>query len=276
MRDKIIDFIEQHRILSWILIILFVVIIVLLLKGCGKEEEVHEPIEEVVSVPTLAPTEAPTEVPTEVPKATYNPNLGLVEDDGRVVIPDATPTPIPTEVPQIKPMIEPFVRVYDNTSVPEKTMDNRSFKKYLKNAKLKDFGTFWGKDLTENDFIGNAEYMVGVEQEKGYERLGDLQSVGWLHNNLPFLNENDAIRFTNLHVIGSLSDNHVALLCAYDWYSAYGLEDVLVVFEDISGTLSTDTFNEGDIFSAVVFVHNVKSIEVNDERVLCVQYQTFK
>ena len=109
-----------------------------------------------------------------------------------------------------------------------------------------------------------------------YAERGDLQSVGWLIQNLSSLSEETAIKFTNLHVIGSLSATHTAVLCSYDWYSVFGLKDTLVMFEDISGTLDASAFTDGAVFSATVFAHNVKVVEnVNGQRVVCVQYSTF-
>ena len=118
--------------------------------------------------------------------------------------------------------------------------------------------------------------VIGVDQNPKDVEKYDLQSVGWLKDNLKSLDKNTAVKFTNLHIIGSLSNTHVALLCSYDWYSVFGLRDTLVVFEDISGQLNVKDFKEGDIFSATVFAHNIKRVDVNGQSVICVQYNVFK
>ena len=156
-------------------------------------------------------------------------------------------------------------------------MDGSSCKAYQKSVSLNDFGSHWGTSLTEDDFKGGDFYMVGVEQNPDDTLRGDLQSTGWLIDNLDKMNDNDAIKFTNLHVIGDLSQSHVALLCSYDWYSAFGLKDTVVVFEDISNTLNVKDFKDGDIFSATVFRHNIKVVpNVHGQRVIVVQYAVFE
>lgn len=211
------------------------------------------------------------------PQNDYQSSLGLgneKQDDYETEEETQKPTEIIEE--QTDPTYPAEVIIFDHTGVPEKNLDGSSCKAYLESVTLNDFGVMWGRKLSKEDFIGGDFYMVGVKQNPMDFKKGDLQSTGWLISNITSLNTNDAIKFTNLHVIGSLSDSHVALLCSYDWYSAFGMKDTLVVFEDMSGTLNIDDFTEGDIFSAVIFKHNIKIVEVNDYRVIVVEYDIFK
>lgn len=174
-----------------------------------------------------------------------------------------------------EPIISLDVNVFDHTEVPRKNMDGSSCKTYYNAVKLADFGTYWGSNLTNNDILSSTKILVGVEQNPDNKEIGDLQSTGWLMENFDTITDSTAIKFTNLHVIGSLSSSHVALLCSYDWYSAFGMTDTLVVFEDISGTLNPSSFLEGDVFEATVFKHNMKIEKVNGKRVLVVEYNTY-
>ena len=157
-----------------------------------------------------------------------------------------------------------------------KNVDGSSYKDYQNRVKLADFGTMWGNSLTEDDFYCEKRILVGVSQNPNDFQRGDLQSVGWLIEHFAEIQPSDCIRFTNLHVIGSLSNDHVALLCSYDWYSAFGIKDTLVVFEDISGTLKTSDFKDGDIFSASVYGHNLKVVKVGGFNVVCAEYAVFE
>ena len=94
-------------------------------------------------------------------------------------------------------------------------------------------------------------------------------------NNIDSISSNTAIKFTNLHIIQNISDDGVALFCSYDWYSAFGLKDTMVLFVDESGTLKSSDFSNGDIFSATIYAHNVKVEKVNGYNVLVVKYRSF-
>ena len=215
--------------------------------------------------------------PTPTPIPTFDENLGIDSDtrsDGRVKLPDPTPTPSAEPVND-KVLINTDVLIYDSTAVPEKNVDGSSCKAYFKSVCLENFGSGWGT-LEESDYNTETLYLVGVSQNPKDTVNGSLQSVGWLGSNLDKLKPNDAVKFTNLHVIGSLASDHVALLCSYDWYSAYGLKDTLVVFEDVSGTLNPSDFYDGSIFSATAFVHNMKRVRVKGQDVLLVQYLSFE
>ena len=75
--------------------------------------------------------------------------------------------------------------------------------------------------------------------------------------------------------MGNLSKNPKNVLCCYDWYSAFGIDDTLVMFEDISGTVKNSDLEAGDVFSAVVYKHNMKVQKVNGQNVVLVEYNTF-
>lgn len=281
MKDKILDFIEDHRGLVIGGAIVLVLIIVMFairshnLKNKENDELANQPTVEATTQPTL---EQDVE-PTKQPENAYQSSLGLDKDKDKLdrVEVTETPTEPPTPPVQTEPNFEADFEIWGWTDVPKKNMDGSSCKAYLDKVSLEDFGTKWGYELTEEDFFSLKRYMVGVEQNPNGKLYGDLQSVGWLIQNLSNLNSNDAVRFTNLHVIGSLSDDHVALLCSYDWYSAHGLDDTLVVFEDISNTLEVKDFKDGDIFSATVFAHNIKVMDdVKGQRVVVVQYAVFE
>lgn len=173
----------------------------------------------------------------------------------------------------MKPTYGNEVLCWDTDGVPDKMVDGSSCKVFLRGVSLSDFGSKWGKTLTMNDKFSTKFVMVGVDQNpKDYVKARDCQSLGWLISNFSNLDKNTAIKFTDLNTIGSLSKDHVAVLCSYDWYSAFGMDDTLVVFEDISGTLKRKDFTEGTIFSAMVYKHNIRIKHVNGQNVVCIQY----
>lgn len=278
------DFFEDHKKLCIILAVVLVLIIVMFsIRSHNLKKKANTEADNSVTQSTQVAQSSQIKQDEEVkkePENTYKNSLGLDADkdkDERIQYEVETETePEPTEPVQTDPTYTPVVTIYDHTVVPQKNMDGSSCKAYQSSVKLADFGTFWGSSLTDDDFKAGEFYMVGVTQNKDDTIKGDLQSTGWLIDNLDSLADNDCIKFTNLHVIGSLSDTHTALLCSYDWYSAFGLKDTLVVFEDISNTLSPSDFEDGDIFSALVFRHNVKVETVKGQRVIVVQYATFK
>lgn len=286
--DNVMDFVEDYK--KYVIIgavVVVVLIVCSIIRGCNAkahekssaEAEARLQAEASISEDTVS--EPVVEEPVEIPESKYQSELKLrAETDGRVEPEEEKEVVEPViEEPNIdrKASYEVAVKIYDKTAVPDSMVDGSSCKDYLGAVTLEDFGSRWGTALTEDDFTSTHKYLVGVEQwEQDFER-GDLESVGWVLDNIASFNPNDAIKFTNLHVIGSLSSTHVAVLCSYDWYSVFGLKDVLVVFEDISDTLSTSDFTDGTIFSATVFVHNIKVVEgVQGQRVLCIQYATFE
>lgn len=287
MKDKVLDFIEDHRVLCIVGIILVIIICILFgirsnnLKKKKAEEIAKMQEEALAAAQAQEQTSLEQDVEEEkVPENKYKNSLGLDADsdkDERIEITEPEPEPIVEVTPvQKEPTYSVMVDVFDHTTVPKRNMDGSSCKAYQEKVKLKDFGTYWGTELTEEDFKGGNFYLVGVEQNTNDTLMGDLQSTGWLISNLDSLNDNDAIKFTNLHVIGHLSSSHVAMLCSYDWYSAFGMTDTLVVFEDISNSLKVGDFKDGDIFSATVFKHNIKVLDnVKGQRVIVVQYATF-
>lgn len=286
MKDEILDFIEDHRILCFVII--GVVILVIAMFGIRSHNMKKKTLElqekarqEALAKEQEAQAALEQDVETEpVPQNDYHNSLGLDADrdkDERIEIEEEEETYTYVEPVQTEPTYDTVVTIYDHTVVPKKNVDGSSCKAYQNKVTLNDFGTYWGSSLTEDDFFGGDFYMVGVEQNPDDILKGDLQSTGWLISNFDSLNDNDAIKFTNLHVIGQLSTSHVALLCSYDWYSAFGLTDTLVVFEDISNSLRIGDFRDGDIFSATVFKHNIKIMDnVNGQRVIVVEYATFE
>ena len=287
--DLILDFIEDHRLAC----IIGGIVVILLICGLGirscnlkKAEqeriiaEQQAALEAELEAQRLEEEAALANNEDDEPKSQYQVSLGLqAESDGRVEVVEEEPEPEPEPVVEVKtePNFEVEYNIFDKTGVPKKNVDGSSCKAYLEKVSLKDFGTYWGTKLTEDDFNSPQRVLVGVDQDPNDFERGDLQSVGWVFENMDNLSDNTAIKFTNLHVIGKLSDSHVAVLCSYDWYSAFGLTDTLVVFEDTSDTLNVEDFEDGAIFSATVFKHNMKVAEnVNGKRVLCVQYDVFK
>lgn len=287
MWDNILDFIEDHR----KLVVIGAIVIVLLgvcigVRSCNmskkkaleKQYAAEEEAKKKEKEASLKQDEAP--VDNTEPESEYKQSLGLDTDDGddRVKI-DKNVIKQRQKQKNQKVKTEPTYKVeanvFDHTGVPKLMVDGSSCRAYLKGVSLSDFGSKWGTRLTMNDFNATKRILVGVDQNPDDYIKADLQSVGWLMNRLSKLENNVAIKFTNLHIIGSLSASHVAVLCEYDWYSAFGLKDTLVVFEDISGTLDVKKFGAGDVFSATAFVHNMKIKTVNGQRVLLVQYQQF-
>lgn len=271
------DFIKEHKKLVIFLAVFLVLLVICLIirsNNLGKkksnevaQESAKPSIEAIVTEPPV----------TEEPSS-YSAQLGIdAEKDDRIKVDIATeapPTPSPTPV-QKTPTYPVSVNVFDHTNVPKTNVDGSSCKAYLSQVTLDNFGSFWGSQLTKKDYFGNKILRIGVEQSGDDYDIDDLESFGWLIDNLDTLKPNDAIKFVNLHVIGSLSDTHVAKLCSYDWYSAFGLKDTLLVFEDISGTLKNKDLKAGDVFSATIYRHNLKVMNVNGQRVIVVQYATF-
>lgn len=282
MLDNIIDFWEDHRKLCIVVGAVVALVIVLLFVRSSNLKKKAEAEAQQRLLAEQAAQQAALEqdkVVEKEPEDEYQNRLGLDADkwsDERVNVKDKDDDEEETPPPARRtPRYPVEVNIFANTDIPRRGMDGSDFKGYRDKVKLADFGTFWGSDLTADDFLGNTRYYVGVAEED-YNPLNDLESVGWLITNLESLSPNDVIQFTNLHVLGSLSSNHVALLCMYDWYSAFGLTDTLVVFEDTSGTLSTSDFHDGDIFSATVFVHNIKVVDdVAGKRVVVCEYELY-
>lgn len=285
MLDNIIDFWEDHKKLCIAIVVVVVLVVVMLVvRNNNLQRKADEEAARALLEQQQANKDALQQDVEEVkePEDKYQSSLGLDADkwkDERVDVTDSSEEEEePPPVVKRTPRYAVGARVFGFREVPSYSQDPKDrdcFNRYYGTVTLADFGTFWGSSLTQEDFIGNTCYYVGVAEED-YNPINNIQSVGWLISNFSTLQPNDTVQFTNLHVIGTLSKSHVALLCSYDWYSAYGLQDTLVVFEDISGTLDVDGFKAGDIFEATVFVHNIKILDdVAGERVVVVQYQTY-
>ena len=292
MLDNILDFWEDHKkicIAGIVVIVIGIILIVVRTVNMKNQHEAYlaeqelkaqQELEEQIAAEEEAARKAAEEeaANTKTYKTTgYIDSLSYrAETDGRVEYKEKEEEEQVEQVEIKEPTYNLEVHIYDSTGVPDTMVDGSSCKEYLENVSLADFGTMWGTELTEDDYNSTIKYLVGVKQDKNNFERGDLNSVGWLMDNLSTLSPETAIKFTNLHVIGSLSSTHTAVLCSYDWYSAFGLKDTLVVFEDISGTLDMDSFTDGAIFYATVFAHNCKIVEdVNGQRVLVVQYNVF-
>lgn len=286
-KDKILDFIEDHRIL--IIFGIIVVILVCVVFGIRSSNKKKAALAEAERIrqEQLALEEqenAIEEVTTVVqPVGEYEASLGLEVDknrDERVKV-DKNKKPVveqETEASvQTEPNYDTKVTVFGYQEIPTSGLNANLFQEYLSKVQLSDFSSKFGSGLTENDFFSPQRILVGYEKDRAEDDtdMGDLRSVGWLTRNIDNLGDSDAIKFVDLHVVGHLATDHVAMLCTYELYAADHLTDMLVMFEDISGTLSVDSFKSGDIFSATVFKHNMKVEQVNGQTVLVVQYNTF-
>lgn len=275
------DWVEDHLKLVIIVgVILILVIAMFTIRGINMKKKAQAALEQQQVTTTVSDNTGIQQDTVEepIPTSSYQAQLGLTaEKDDRVNIEEKEPVVEVTPEPeQTEPNFPVAIDVWDFREVPNKAVDGSSFKNYLSKVKLNDFGTFWGTELTEDDFFSQKRYLCGVFQNPDkYIQYIDLMSSAWVMDNIEEFNPNDCITFTNLHVIGSLSDSHVAVLCATDWYSAYGMKDMLVMFEDISGTLKVGDLKAGDIFSCVIYAHNMKVVEVNGKRVLVIEYATF-
>ncbi len=291
--DKILDLWEDHK--KWCLIgigVVVLIIVLLVIKGVNNARGAKEMEEQAIAraeqealeeQQRLEEEEAARLAEEEAKKKNYT-ETGYADslsyrakNDGRVTYEegdDENQEVAEVEVPKSSYNIE--VHIFDRTDVPVTNVDGSHCSDYLEKVSLADFGTMWGSDLTEDDFNSTTKCLVGVEQDRKNYEHGDLMSVGWVYDNFDNMPDNEAIKFTNLHVIGSLSSTHTAVLCSYDWYSVFGLKDTLVVFEDMSGTLDPADFKDGVVFYATVFKHNCKVMEnVNGQRVLVVEYNVF-
>lgn len=272
MKDNILDWIENHRkLLIALIVIILLVVVILAIRNHNISKKANE---QVTTNEDSSMTQSGNQPETTTPQSSYQSSLNNKTEDKKTETKIEASTEDET-VLEIVPSFDVTCKVFGQTSVPNKNMDGSSCKSYLSSVKLADFETYWGTPLDINDMQSATKYLVGVDQDGIEEEIADLKSVGWLITHYASLNQHDAIKFTNLHVIGSLSDTHVAVLCSYDWYSAFGMKDTLVLFEDISGTLTTADFTDGAIFSATAFVHNIKVKTVNGQNIVCVQYNVF-
>lgn len=270
------NFLSEHKKLC---ITLGVVIILVIIMFAIRSHNLSKRNQLKKEQSTVLEEESESSEETTEPESTeettkYDSDLGLGNDEtGRYVeIPTEAPT---TEAPREDTKYKSFdltVRNYDRDSVPDKLIDGSSCKNYLRNVSLSDFGGNFGTPLTEEDKNSRDRILVGVNQNPDDKIKDDLQSVGWLMNNMNNLSDTTCIKFTDLHVVGSLSTSHVALLCMYNWYSVFGMKDCFVLFEDMSGTLDLSNFSEGSIISFGAYRHNLKLMNVNGQRVVVVQY----
>ena len=273
MSDEILDWIEDHR--GLVIGLAIVVVVVSVMFGIREYNLARKSKEQVDNSQQQQVVTQYTQEPTITEEPSYESSLANRVEDKKKNSTRNRRVEKEEVVKEIVPNIEVSCNVFTKTRVPNKNVDGSSCKSYLNGVSLADFDTFWGDKLDVNDMKSKTKYLVGVDQDDIDVEIADLQSVGWLISNIDKLKKHDAIKFTNLHIIGKLSDDHVAVLCSYDWYSAFGLKDTLVVFEDISDTLKVKKFKAGAVFSATAFVHNIKVVKVNGQNVVCVQYNTY-
>lgn len=298
MHDKLVDFIEKHRILTFILIffiLFFLILCVLRAVNMSKKNKDVNTFDTVTSEEyseSDVTSEDEEEIDDEEEQSEYQSELSITarqeeeekeKEEARLAElekrrqAEEEQKRVAKARKNMKPTYGDEVICWDSDGVPDLMVDGSSCKAYYKGVSISDFGSMWGKKLTNDDKFTTDFCMIGVDQNPKDVIVGrDNQSLGWLVSNYSKLSEHTAIKFTDLNTIGSLSKSHVALLCSYDWYSAFGMENTLVFFEDISDTLKKSNFKSGTIFSAVVYKHNVKIKNVNGQTVVCVQYNTFK
>ncbi len=266
--DFILDFWEDHRVLSIIISVIFgLIILAFIIRGVnsGKQpssdfgnfqkQEIEEEVDYIVR-------EADPEF-----KSTAGTTTSLVKEE----------EPIDTSILE-KPAEAETVNIHcdvtGHTVVPQTNMDGSHYKDYFNAVKISDFDTYFGTPITEDELKNTKNYyVVGTDNTVIY---GDLKSVNWLLDNFENIPDDIPIYFVNLHVIGSLSSDRTALLCSYDWYSAWGMDDTLVVFSDISDTLNPSSFTDGDIISTVVWKKNMRVNHVNNQDVVVIEYTTAK
>lgn len=291
MHDKLVDFIEKHRVLTFIILAIIVIFLILCIL---RAVNMNNRKKKVNAQPTTGVTQTATPEATKEPEeeSDYQSKLSIKareEEEARIKAEarlkelnrqrkaEEERKRLEEARKNMKPTYGDSVIRWDKDGVPDQMVDGSSCKKYFKSVGLKDFGSKWGSKLTEDDKFTTDFCMVGVDQNPNDVVTGrDMQSLGWLISNYDRLSEHTAVKFTDLNTIGSFTNSHVALLCSYDWYSAFGMENILVVFEDISGTLNASDFKEGQIFSAIVYKHNIKIKKVKGQNVVCVQYNKLK
>lgn len=286
-KDKLLDFIEDHRIAIIGVIVLVVIVSIVVgvsnakLKKEAREAQEAEELaayQEQQAEIAKQREEAEANKKVEQPYESYEASLGLNNGDGRINVQPEEEEETSFEggeVVQLTARYPVDIVKFDWVEVPEKMVDGSSCKDYLASVSKDSFHLGWGTELTEDDFTGGERFLVGTEQNPDDTLYGDLQSVGWLMEHLDMLEPNDAVKFCNLHVIGDLGTSHIALLCSYDWYSAFGLKDTLVVFEDTTGTFDKSLLSDGDIFSTTVFAHNIEKTQVNGQNVIIVQWADY-
>lgn len=265
--DDIIDFIEDHKGLC---ITIAIVVILLIIGLCIRSHnlknvaKLNEDIADTVEVTEIETEEE--EPTTEAPK--FVSDVGLREEEETEE--ETEPVDPDSLMYKEEESLGVFCKVIGHTVVPITNVDGSSCKKYLNSISVSDFDMYFGSPLTEEDMKASSYILIGTESDKN----GDLQSTGWLIANLKDLDGNIPLYFSNLHIIGSLSNERTVLLCSYDWYSAFGLKDTLVLLEDISGTLNRSDYIDGDIISTVIWAKNIKIENVKGQNVVHIEYAT--
>lgn len=182
---------------------------------------------------------------------------------------------------QTEPNFPTDLRVWDSITVPEYTKDGRRWDSYADTFSLSDFPSKWGTQLTHDDIIAKKRLVIGTDDVeeghriKGAEPLSTQELFASSKSFKKYIKKHEAVTFTDLKCVKSLSDDHVALLCTYEWYSVYGFNDEMVIFEDISDTLRVGDIKPGDTFSFTAYGQNISHKKFNGNNILLVQYDTF-
>lgn len=233
-----------------ILIIISILLIIAVIKKKDKTE-IDEPIEPEETI--LATEEPKTEQP--IPTPTFKSGLHNT----------ATPKPRASAKASAKPVnpvdtINRTLIKYDNNKVPDKLLDGTSCKQFLKDLDTDKIKITISKEYTQSDYI-----LVGAAQNKANKITGDLESVGWLMNNIDSISSDTLIYFTDLHIVG-IKNNMV--LCMYNFHSIFGMTDCLVALWGIN----TEDLKAGDTISVGIFRGNMKLTTVNNIRILITRY----
>lgn len=246
--------------------VIFTVLILFIIRGINLSRKSKE--EPSASIETSAPTLETSKEPETTTTFDSNMGLGTDSEETKVTIPDETEVIIEDDTTQLDSFDLTF-RVYGRTSVPNKLLDGTSCSQYLSKLSSKDI-TNWGSDLTQSDLSSRKRVLVGTSQATDDICKGDLQSVGWLMNNLNSLSDSTCIKFTDLHVVGTIPSNKTILLCMYSWYSVFGMNETLVLFEDCSNSVSN--IADGSTISFSIYKHNARVETIKGQKVIVVRY----
>lgn len=286
-------FIKSHKILCTVFVLVLILFVMILIKVSNNNSEETNNTDNTESTLTPTPTSVAEEEDTETEQSDYQSSLSIKAKEEEAKREEAEKRleekkeeeerkqqeeEAKKAAEEAEPTYGDDVIVWEKgkDTVPDRMDDGSSIKDYYSSVSLSDFGSNWGTALTTEDKLTEDFHMVGVDQNPDdYVKGVQLQSFGWLIENLNTLPSNSAVKFSDLHVVGSLAEDHMAILACYNWYSVWGMKETLMVFEDQSGTLNASDFEPGDVFSAIIYAHNIKVKDVNGQTVVCVQYNTF-
>ena len=246
--------------------VIFTVLILFIIRGINlNRKSKEEPSTDIETSVSVIETGKEPETTTS-----YDSNIGLGTDaeETKVTIPDETEVIVEDDTTQLESFDLTF-KVYGRTVVPDKLLDGTSCLQYLNKLSSKDISN-WGSDLTQSDLSSRKRVLVGTSQATDDICKGDLQSVGWLMNNLNNLSDSTCIKFTDLHVVGTIPSDKTILLCMYSWYSVFGMKETLVLFEDCSNSVSN--IADGSTISFSIYKHNARVETIKGQKVVVVKY----